>query len=355
MRILHIVQLLACGGLERIILSMLDASFENTYIFILQGSEQESIKNWPLLEKYKAHLIFGDLERNGKISILRKLKKTCNQLSITVVHTHYTGPLLYGTLATLGKKNLIHIHTEHDAWHLLEKKYRTIEQMMFKLRSSIRLVAVSEQIRTKLASYFPYYPTTLIHNGINVEEYCPGNKQQARQNFNLPANVTLIGACGRLIPIKGHKFLIEAIEQMPEHFHLAIAGIGETFESLNKLAQTLNIKNRVHFCGFVEQSNHFYQACDIFCLPSINEGLPLALLEAQATNLPVVCTDVGGCKEALNPTTSILIKPENSQAIATACQNIAANNGKARDFIIKQFSLQAMLDKYTILYKGARC
>lgn len=96
----------------------------------------------------------------------------------------------------------------------------------------------------------------------------------------------------------------------------------------------------------------FYQACDLFCLPSLNEGLPLALLEAQAANLPSVCSNVGSCAEALDPATGVLVKPKDAAAIARACLLVQKCQTGPRQFILTHFSLKSLKDQYMQLYKG---
>ena len=352
MRTLHVVQTLFCAGLERIVVSMLQRSYEDCFIFVLQHSEDETIQNWPSLRDYKEHILFAQLDLNGKAKTIHFLKETYKKLSITAIHTHYTSPLLYTFLATLGKK-LTHIHTEHDSWHLQIWKNRIIEQIILGSKKTIKLVAVSKKIQAELENYFSHHFATLIYNGIDINEFYPKGNQDARELLNLPKSTILIGNVGRLVPIKGQLYLIQAIKELPEQYHLAIAGDGPLLEELIHLTNQLNISQRVHFCGFIENPNLFYQACDLFCLPSLDEGLPLALLEAQATNLPAICTEVGGCKEALDPKSSILIEPKNSHAIAQACLQILNKKGSPRDFIIKNFSLDTMLEKYNKLYQDS--
>ena len=94
----------------------------------------------------------------------------------------------------------------------------------------------------------------------------------------------------------------------------------------------------------------FYQACNLFCLSSIDEGFPLSILEAQACNIPVICTNVGGCAEGVDPDSGILIPPKDSEAIATSCLILDQKKGSPRTFIIKNFSFEPLLEKYTLLY-----
>jgi glycosyltransferase involved in cell wall biosynthesis len=355
MKILHVVQLLhAKGGIEQLVLSMLRKTADNAFVFVLQGSEAYAINTMPALSDYKKNIYFANLELNGKIKTIRYLRKLCKQLAITAIHTHYTGPLLYAYFATLGLKPIIHIHTEHDTWHLTFWHENIIEKTLIAINKKLQLVAVSKQIQEGLEKYFTHKKSILIHNGIDTTVFKPGKKNSARTHFNLPLSEIIIGSAGSLLPIKGHRYLIEAMMELPNQFHLAIAGGGPLLQELTQLIGQLQLEHRVHLLGSVENMGLFYQGCDLFCHPSINEGLPLVLLEAQANNLVTVCSRVGGCSEAIDPDSGVLIEPKNPQAIAKACLLVHEKKGTPREFIKNNFSLENMMEQYNTLYRGIR-
>lgn len=352
MKILHVVQILSIGGIEQLVLAMLKKNQENTYIFILQGSSEESIINFPILEKFQDSIFFAHLEKNGKKHTTSFLRKICKKYNITAIHTHYNGPLLYARLATIGLKNIHHVHTEHDAWHLLSFKNRILEKILMASKKKIQLVAVSQKIQTILPTYFPHKKIHLIYNGIDTTLFKPKDQIKARAHFKLPPSCILIASAGSLIPLKGHAFLIKAMLELPENYQLAIAGKGFLFEELSQLIHQLNLNTRVHLLGPVEDMPLFYQACDLYCHPSIDEGLPLALLEAQATNLPAISSNVGSCFEAIDKASGLLIEAQDSDAIAKACLMLQEKKGNPREFIIQNFSLDTLMEKYNRLYKG---
>ena len=100
----------------------------------------------------------------------------------------------------------------------------------------------------------------------------------------------------------------------------------------------------------------FYQAIDVFCLPSINEGLPLSPLEAQACGIPVVLTDVGGCKEACCPESGLMVPAKDVSALAWAIRNTLRKISRKqisspRSFVIAERNFSNMFDKYRALYQ----
>ncbi|WP_036831054.1 glycosyltransferase, partial [Photobacterium sanctipauli] len=121
-----------------------------------------------------------------------------------------------------------------------------------------------------------------------------------------------------LVHEKGIDTLLEALAKMPECYQLAIAGQGSKQAELQKLAQRLGLAGRVHWLGYCGNMLNFYHAIDVLCMPSRQEGLPLALLEAQACGKTVVATHVGGIPDLICPQSGQLIPPEQPTLLAQA-------------------------------------
>ena len=148
--------------------------------------------------------------------------------------------------------------------------------------------------------------------------------------------------------------MIEALSLMPETVHLAIAGTGSTEAALKQQARELGMDARVHFLGHVEQMPRFYQSLDVFCLPSLNEGLPLSTLEAQACGIPAAATDVGGSSETLAPNSGALIKPGDARNMATTLEQMLRRPGPVnpRAFVLHNGDLRRMRRAYDELKPG---
>lgn len=350
MKILHVIQNLKMGGIEKLVLSMAQRDPVNVYILAIEGNAEQSIEAWPILANYRSNLVFANKGTGFKTDIIAKIKQTCQKYSITVIHSHHIGPLLYSSFARLTMKPIRHIHTEHDVWYLNAWKNRWIQTVLLKLNRNVSLVAVSQYVLDKLQMYFPAKKITLIPNAVDTKRFQPGDRQLARLHFNLPSSPVILGTAGRLEGVKGQRFLIEAMMLLPDNFYLAIAGQGQLYPTLMMQVQHLGLAQRVCFLGVVEEMELFYQACDLFCLPSLNEGLPLSLLEAQACNVPVVCSDVGGCYEGVDPDSGYLVPSMDAKAIASTCLEWRQKKAKPREFILKNFSIEPLLEKYNRLY-----
>lgn len=325
--VIQVVQHLLPGGIETLSLDL--AKFtppnETIYIVSLEGDLSSALRAWPRLRAYKKQLIFMNKPPGLTFALVKSLTHLFKRLNAKAVHTHHIGPLLYaGSAARLaGIKHLI--HTEHDVWHLSNNKRRFLQRNVIKLLKPV-LVADANIVADKMRGFLQCNDQIkVIPNGIDTEHFVPGDKHIARSKLNLPHGVKLIGCSGRLEVVKGQDLLIKAVSQLP-NVHLTIAGVGSLKAYLIGLVRSLNITDRVHFLGCVEDMPSFYQALDVFCLSSLNEGFPLSPLEAQSCNIISVVTDVGGAKETLCPNSGTLTAPNSVKAIADALRSTLVDN-----------------------------
>lgn len=158
---------------------------------------------------------------------------------------------------------------------------------------------------------------SVIYNGIDVSEFDP--------NFDKRDNNEIKIVCvARLIKRKGIKYLIEAIGELKDNYiKLIVVGEGNQEEELKKLAVELKISDSVDFKGYVNHNRivDIYKNCDIFVLPSLNEGMSNALLESMGTGLPVIVTDTGGTHELIDGN-GIIVPMGDSNAIAEAIRRL---------------------------------
>jgi glycosyltransferase involved in cell wall biosynthesis len=147
--------------------------------------------------------------------------------------------------------------------------------------------SVAEAYRQLVAKNAPL-PIITIPNGITISQ--PQNPIP-RTALGIPAEAFVIGAVGRLEPIKGYDLLLSAIALLPSDTWLVLVGDGSQYDHLVKLADNLGIANRCVFTGFRTDTASFYPLFDCFALSSHSEGLSLALLEAMAQCIPVISTN----------------------------------------------------------------
>ena len=350
--VIQVVQHLRPGGIETMALDLVNFSQqdERTFIVSLEGEKDEAIKAWPRLKLYGEHLIFLDKKSGFTPLLIAKLAYLLIKLDADVVHTHHIGPLIYGGLAARMVGIHCLIHTEHDAWHLNDVHRRKLQQAILSLVRPTLVAdahSVAENVRRQLKTDL----IKVIPNGIDTARFIPGNKQEARHYLHLPQQIRLIGCGGRLEQVKGQHILINAMVSLDNDVHLALAGSGSMEAGLRQQVDKFNLADRVHFLGRIDDMPTFYQALDVFCLPSLNEGFPLSPLEAQSCGIPTLVTDVGGSRETLCAHSGEYVVAGDAVSMAKVLSKMLNKHYliSPRNFILHHGNVRLMADRYALL------
>ena len=165
--------------------------------------------------------------------------------------------------------------------------------------------------------------TVTITNAIDIKhaesEQYP--REEARARLKLPRDARIIGAAGRLVRIKGHKYLIQAFASLCKKHpdaHLCIIGNGREEEALRAEIARCEIGDRVHLPGFVAGAKRYVRAFDIWTMPSLTEGLGLALMEGIIGRLPVIASDIPAMRFIVEGAGGIAVPPADAGALARA-------------------------------------
>lgn len=229
-----------------------------------------------------------------------------------------------------------------------------------------RVIAISKQVRRHLIDDFNIgaQEIDLVYNGIDVSS-CrmtkdPDSKSEIKRQLGLD-NKFVIGIIARLSPVKGHKFLISAFKEIlkvTSNAVLFIVGDGPDKNNLLRLVKKLDISDHVVFHPSVENTREMLKAIDIFCMPSLKEGLGLSILEAFASGIPVIASSIGGIKEIVeHKKTGILVAPSDEGAIKDAVIDLIADSElrkhmveNASELVKDVFSLDEMIAKTKGVY-----
>lgn len=219
-------------------------------------------------------------------------------------------------------------------------------------RKAGAVVAISKGQQCLAHQTIPQLEIPIIPNGIDTRGFQPPGEHK------LGSKITIL-CVGRLIERKGQHFLLRAFASLRNDsthpINLVLVGTGDAEESLHRLAIELGVADAVAFAGFVARDNiaEFYHQADIFVLPSKDEGMSIALLEAMACGLPVVVTDSGGTEELVKKGTNGEVipwgnVPELTRALATLVEDQQARYrmGNESRQIAERFSWTAVGQKY---------
>ena len=150
--------------------------------------------------------------------------------------------------------------------------------------------------------------------GVDVQKFAAhqGNREDTRQNMGVPLDACLLLSVGELNRNKNHQIIIRALAQLKDpSVHFAIAGRGPLLDEYVRLADGLGVGKNVHFLGYRDDTAELYKAADIFCFPSQREGLPLSVIEAAASGLPVVASAIRGNRDIVSDGVSGLLVNQN--------------------------------------------
>jgi glycosyltransferase involved in cell wall biosynthesis len=228
------------------------------------------------------------------------------------------------------------------------------------------VIAISEQVKDHLISDFKLREDKIrvVNNGIDVKKFSP----QALKDISRPGagfglkSGPVIGIVARLSDVKGHIYLIRAMEIILKtfpHAQLLIVGEGKMERELRALTDELKIKESVLFIPETKDTREILASMDVFVMPSLKEGLGLALMEAMSSGLAVVGTDVGGIRSLIfDGQTGILVQPQDSMGLASAITALLQDPHRretlgrnARDFIAANFSQEKMADETERVYR----
>lgn len=338
--LVQIVQEMSPGGIETMTLDL--AHIMGGAILCLSGNAAAQRAAWPALAASTAPYEAFDQAHVNPARLLARLAMRLRQIKPRAVVLHHVGPLLHGGLAARAAGVEAIVHIEHDAWHYGNRKHRIIAKLCERLVRP-RRIAVSDAVAAGVRKFLPGADLTVIPPGIETDRFVLRDRTAAKAALGLAPATPVIGTVGRLAEVKGHKHLIAALALLSPAVHCLIVGDGAERASLEADAVRLGVAGRVTFLGLRSDPEAIIPAMDVFCLPSLAEGLPRAVLEAQSCGVPVAASAVGGVPTALAPG-GRLVQPADLEALAGAVRQMLADPPDAaatRQLVIEKFSLAA--------------
>lgn len=278
-----------------------------------------------------------------------------------IFHAHLTWPLsskwaLVGAMIA----RIPSIVATEQLW--MDLPYSTWVRTQQRLlgRGIARYIAVSKHVAEQRRSTFsvPEQKVTVIYNAVDLSRFEADIKPTLREQWTGGVQRPVVLTCARLDAQKGQRYLLEAAARVPDALFV-LAGDGPDRTSLEALARTLGISERVLFLGQRQDIPELLANCDIFVLPSLFEGFPLSILEAMAAARPVIASQIGGVDEAVvDSVTGVLVPPRDSTALADAILRMLADPRHAADLghagrlrVHQAFSVQRMATQVDALYR----
>lgn len=341
----HLAARMAPGGIETLILDLARRAGPRTAIYSLDGASDALVATWPALAPFRDDLHGFDRPDRLTPSVARTIARRLRADGVETLYLHNIGPLLYGAWAArlAGVRRVAYV--VHDDWHLADSaKARALTAATLRLNPSIRVIAVSEKIAETMRTLAPRAQVAVAPPGVDFQRFRPGDRAAARRLIGADPTAPLIGAVGRVAPVKGVDVFVDALSRLDASVRAVVVGDGPARAAVEAQARAAGVADRFAVLGVRDDVHAVLPAFDVLCLPSRAEGLPRIVMEAQACDLPVVATDVGAVRGALAPETSEVVAAEDPRALAAALERrlaAPAARGVARAFAAERFDFAA--------------
>ena len=275
----------------------------------------------------------------------RKISRLIHEFKPDIVHTHASKAGTVGRLAAIRGNVPVIVHTFHG--HVFHSYFGKKQTKMFLnierglAQHTSRIIAISQKQKDELCGTFKIAPDdkfSIIPLGFDLQRFTenkPQRRTEFRKCYNIDDDEVAIGIVGRLAPVKNHKLFIEAIakakQQTNSKLRAFVIGDGELKPELTDLCAERGLtvastdgyepagKADVTFTSWIRNVDVVYPGLDIVAMTSLNEGTPVSLIEAQAANVPIVTTNVGGIENIVIPGDTAVL----------------AANGNVDDFVAK--------------------
>lgn len=360
LKIVHFVSSFTSGGAEMLVKEIADNQNELHQVEIWAmnpGSNKEFMRKYAkeLSEKGISTLVFGSKPNRMRFSRFMKIRKAIRDRKPDIINTHsevITGYLVFASIGSTAKI----VQTIHNT--IIEYNYL---QRIFIKHMINKFIAISVKTQEVISFELNILKkdVPIIYNGICLERF-------QKQIRNIRPEVKKIICIGRLVPQKDHKTLLDAYKLLIKRLNseslnipiLYIVGDGNLKNNLLSQTKALGITEFVKFLGVRNDIPELLYESDILVMASRWEGLSIALLEASATGIPVVATDVGSNKEIVEDGVSgFLVPSEDPSKFADAVYSVIISKELRENFshraiqIANSFTIEETVKKYTKLYQ----
>jgi glycosyltransferase involved in cell wall biosynthesis len=300
------------------------------------------------------------IERPVSPACARSLAAAFRRHGIDLAHSHEFSMAVYGAWASR-LAGVQHVITMHGSRYYAARLRRRLA-----LRTAIAIsgqtIAVSNPLADQISQDLHVRRSRIgtILNGVRPVHAA---RTTLREELGLGPGDRLMVSVGNLYPVKGHRHLIDAMALLADRhptLHLAISGRGDLADALSSHARSRGLFGRVHLLGLRSDVPAVLQAADVFVLPSLSEGLPLALLEAMFAGRPIVATDVGDVSVALaQGDAGVLVEPGDPAALADALHALLNDRTRARKLgerakrrAAAEYDVSQMVRRYAEVYES---
>lgn len=351
-KVMIVVSNLKIAGAQKMVEQLALAMDKNQYELniICLSSPCNSIIEKRLLDN-NISIIFLNKKPGFQYKMFSKIMFYVKKLKPSIIHTHVTSWIYTFPIAM--KKNICILHTIHSRPNRQEDNTLVRKLITFLYHHHVIVpVAISNEIKKEATQLYDLSESE-VEMVVNPVDYMSFSRVEKKKH----EEVVYVNVA-RFDKVKNQLFLIKAFakayEKKPQ-IRLILAGEGELMGEAQHLSKALGIDNVVQFFGNVDNVPELFSICDVFVLPSLTEGLPVSLLEAEAAGLPVIASRIGGIPDIFNDNGYLIdVNDENAlieSILSLTNDDIRAEKSKNSNEIAKQYSADKVARKYEELYK----
>jgi GT2 family glycosyltransferase/glycosyltransferase involved in cell wall biosynthesis len=351
-----------------------------------------------------SYLFHGDLHHHCRISVLQRdisitmdirviyrIFKLLCQHRPDVVHTHTAKAGFTARMAVLlynlvFRERIRIVHTFHG--HVFEGYFNKLKSALFVhierliARGTDMIIAISESQQQDLAEKYHIAPSEkirIIELGFDLEPFLSAHifKGCFRKKLGICDTTLLIGIIGRLVPIKNHEMFFDAADLFLKanpacDVKFVVVGDGERRTRLEEYCRERKLDRHTIFCGWIRNVSFVYADLDILALSSLNEGTPVSIIEAMASSVPVIATQVGGIQDLMGKPVDdsvencgftvcergIICSTQDSPGFSKGLRHLVEEERRikearilrARDYVVKRYAKERLIDDVESLY-----
>lgn len=361
-RVLHAIRQGKIGGGESHVIDLVESLDKDRYeSIVLAFTDGPMIMH---MEKLGIKSYVIHTEKPFDFSQWRAVRQLLEDESIDVVHAHGTranSNTFYGA-RQLGIPVIYTVHgwSFHPDQHPVLKWLR-IQGERFLVNKADLTVCVSDNNFNDASKLFPMQRATVVKYGINLKKFNPDQGfRNVKRDFGISDQTVVVGYVVRMTIQKDPLTLVRAIALLPQDMDVKFLfiGDGDLKAEAVELAKSLGISSKIIFEGFRQDVPAILNAIDIYCLPSLWEGLPIGMLEAMAMGKAVVTTTVDGAKEVIeNGVNGLLVPTRSPDKLADALCSLISDaylrtrlGDEARRTVVRGFNLENMTRNIEQLY-----
>jgi glycosyltransferase involved in cell wall biosynthesis len=372
LRVLHFIESEGVYGAESVILNLSQQMQRSSSLAPVVGCIVSNINDNSDLYNAARNLGIEAIKiviSNSRLLLdIPRAAKQLQKLHIHLIHSHGYKPSVFGfiisKLTNIPIMATCHLWFDPNNGPLKMRAMIRLEKLFY--RKFPIVVGVSQPIQDVLIEAgIPLEKTQLVRNGVDFPELnlTSIEKAELRKNFDIDENTFCILNTGRLTKQKSQTTLISAaalLKQKQIEFKLLIVGEGELKTQLKEQIDSLDLNDCVSLLGFRNDIDRLLAISDVFALPSLDEGMPMSLLEAAAAKVPIITTAVGDIPKLItNNETGLIIPTDSADALTQAICTLAKDKifaaelaERAFALMAKNYSSQAMYKSYAEIYQN---